>query len=99
MENIKVIKLVTGEDIVCQVLNEVNGYDLKDVITLHQVPAGDGQMQIAVLPFLPYSIKDTTITIKDEHIITTSDPSTDILNQYQNVFGAIAVPKQQDIIV
>jgi len=96
------LKLVNGDDIVVNVLSKTIGgsWTVKDAIVMHQVPAGEGKMQVAVLPFLPYSAPCESFEILDSHIITCTEPSEEILNQYNNVFGSgIVIPKKEGIII
>jgi len=99
MSEVKTLKLSTGVDIVATVVETGDVYTLKDAIVLHQVDAGDGQLQIAVLPFLAYSAKTESFEINSKHIIVVSVPSIEILNQYNSVFETIVTPKKQSIIV
>jgi hypothetical protein len=77
-------------------------YLLKDSIVLHPVPAGEGQMQVAVLPYHPYSSEIESFELHSSFVVTDTVPSEDIMNQYKTVFGlpiGIVTPKEQKIIV
>jgi len=100
MSEVKTLKLSTGEDIVVTVLGrDDNAYLLKDAIVMHQVPAGDGKMQIAVLPYLPYSAPVDQFEMNSSFVVTETVPSVEIMDQYKSVFETIVTPKQQKIIV
>jgi len=100
MSDIKTLKLSTGEDIVATILGrEDNVYLLKDAIVLHQVPAGEGKMQIAVLRFLPYSDKMEHFELVGNFVMTETVPSAEIMDQYNAVFSDIITPQKQKIVV
>ena len=93
---VKLLRLKSGEDIVTDVKEEI----LEREYTKVKLPAmlvpmgGQGQqMQMALAPWLPFS-DDKEFTIPSDWILITSEPAQDIVNNYNQMFGAgIVVPK------
>ncbi len=96
--NIKLVKLVTGEEILCELENKDNGIVMKNPIAMMTVPGEDGQIGLGLAPWLPAS-KTREMPIKNEHIICIVEPSKDLHDHYNTTFGSgIVVPPDKDII-
>jgi hypothetical protein len=91
---IKLLKLVSGEDVITQVENEdgFDGYLLKSPMKIIVSPMGVG-----MLGYLDCMLSDTC-KIKDEHIMFEGEPETELKNAYNEKFGSgIVVPKSGGI--
>lgn len=87
---IQCVKLTTGEEIIGEVNENRNDavIKIKDAASIHMVPSQSGQVNIAMLPWLPYS-NDTTFMIAKENIMVMPfEPSTELLNRYNQMFGS-----------
>jgi hypothetical protein len=85
------LKLLSGDEIIGKLKerSELNStITLEDVASIYMVP-GQSQTQVSLglAPFLPYS-NDSSFTIKSEIVIITHDPSLDLRNNYNRMFGS-----------
>ena len=87
IDDIVCFKLITGEEIIgTKVPYDSNS--IKDVAAIMMVPnQGTGQVNIGLMPFLPYS-DDESYTFKEEAILVRFKPNTDLINNYNRIFGA-----------
>jgi len=86
---IKVIKLVTGEEIVGDI-DYRNGIEIvvtkPCAIVLVPSKSTPDQHSMALIPYAGYA-KDHTITLKAASIIWEADLQEDVYNQYNILFG------------
>lgn len=91
---IKVIRLVNGEEIIGDwVSGADNSYTLRKPAIVQMMPTQTG-VNIGLFPFAPYA-EETTFEFRRDHVVTTFTPDTDLLNNYNQMFGSgiqIATP-------
>ena len=97
--NVKVVRLVTTEDVVADVLEETD-----DSVTIRggivAVPTKDGNIGFASwTPLLASPVED--ITLNKKHIVYVGDPNPALVDHYANQFSKIVTPDsvQEGIIV
>lgn len=84
---IKIIKLITGEDVIADVKEDVTAYQLKKPVRIILTERGLGMM-----PFSPF-IKSETVTIAKAHFMFIGDAEDDLANEYNAKFGnGLVVP-------
>jgi hypothetical protein len=88
--NVKLIRITSGEDLICDLLNETD-----DSITFNDaivaVPAGNGQIGFA--PWSPLLSKDVKeLTIDKKFVMYISEPQEQILTEYKSMFSKIISP-------
>ena len=75
--DVKVLKLITGEEVMARVSNDLSNGDgliiLNKPMTLQPVPGQAGQMGFALVPWF-ISGKNENITISIDHVIAQDDP-------------------------
>ena len=75
--DVKVLKLITGEEVLARVSNDLSNGDglitLNKPMTLQTVPGQAGQVGFALVPLF-MSGKNENITISIDHIIAQDDP-------------------------
>lgn len=99
MSNIKSVRLVTGEDIVCDLDIGAEVATLKNPVQLMAIPSRTGgQPSFGFMPF-PLMSNDKEVSVKVSHIVFTCDVAEDFLNQYNSVFGSGIVVPPKDIIL
>ena len=80
---VKIVKLVTGDMIICEVEDSGSKILLKDTYILAPTEQGMG--------IIPYSkvnaIKNNSISVLQEHIIFIEDAMDEIVDCYKNVTG------------
>ena len=93
---IKIMRLVTGEEIICDVSTESSSrygvvYNIKDVAIL--IPTEANQLGLA--PFVPYSTASVDgITLAEKDVMFVTKPINDLRKQYQNMFSKLMTPNQ-----
>jgi len=94
--NVKLIRVVTGEEIVAEVVSETN-----DTITV--------QNGLVVLPtnsgvgFAPWatviSKENPEITMSRNHVIYVAEVQDDVARKYKEIFGNIITPAEKKLIL
>ena len=88
MSNLKCLKLVTGEEIIGDVEKLSDGsVKIKDAAQIVMMPGSSSKLSLGLVPFLPYS-EDDAFTLVQDHIIVLHTPSTDLINNYNRIFGS-----------
>lgn len=88
MSNIKCVRLTGGEEIMGDVVQLGDGeIHIEDPAAIHMMPNQSGQMQLGMLPWLPYS-DDRKFVIATDKVVTVHTPSRDLLNRYNSIFGS-----------
>jgi hypothetical protein len=87
ISDIVCFKLITGEEVIGMKVSD-NPYALQDAAAIMTIPNQQtGQLNIGLVPFLPYS-DDKTFNFTKESIIIRFTPNTDLINNYNRIFGA-----------
>ena len=75
--DVKVLKLITGEEVLARVSNDLSNGDglitLNKPMTLQAVPGHSGQVGFALVPLF-MSGKNENITISIDHVMAQDDP-------------------------
>ena len=98
MANEQIIKLSSGEDIIGDV-TEINLEGGKMIqiskpcyIMMRPKPENEYEYVLGLTPYCPYA-KDQIIPIMPTHVISVYNPTTALLNEYNNRYGSgIVVP-------
>lgn len=88
MATIKIIRLVTGEELISTIENDGDTVILKKAAIL--IPAGEGRLAFA--PWLPYTKADSGVTLNKKHVMFVLDPHAELENQYQGAINGLVVP-------
>ena len=86
--DVKILKLSTGEEVIARVTDQRDLLELDNPMTLQAIPTNQqGQMGFALVPWL-MSGKSTKITISIDHVIAQDDPKDQAEKNYlANVTG------------
>ncbi len=84
---VKLIRLVSGEEIISKVVDSTNGCTIKQPAII--LPAGQGRL--ALVPWLPYAETDQ-MTIPEKVIAFMVDPKSDLVNEYNRLTSGLIVP-------
>lgn len=95
MDNIKIVRLTTGEELICTLKTTDEGYHLKDVAIL--IPTQSNQLGLA--PFMAYSDAKDGFTTGFISVMFIVDPVAELKNQYQQMFSKIVTPAKSSLIV
>lgn len=91
---IKVLKLVTGEEIITQVKSE----DENTITLVEPQKFMISQEGVGSMPLMPMS-KDKEYCILKNHVVLISEPDDDIKNVYNSKFGSGVVVPSPGVII
>lgn len=91
MDNVKVLKLTTGEEIVSEIVDEGSYYKLKNPVKFVMTPIGQDKVGIEMHPFIMLS-RDTEYELSKEVVMLVADPLENVENSYKEQFGTIVTP-------
>ena len=94
MSDIKIVRLSTGEELICEVTVKNEEYNLKDIAIL----ITNQQNSLGLAPFMAYSDTDKGMTIEKHFIMFMVDPVEDLANQYKNMFSKVLTQSKKIII-
>ena len=94
--NIKLVKLVSGEEIICELEEKEDKVILKQPISVVAVPQDDGE-GIGVGFTLPWFLcsGEKEHIISKNHILCSTDPPIEMVNTYNSHFGSGIVTATQ----
>ena len=99
MKEVKLIRLVSGEEVLGDIKQEREGYTVKEAYVL--IPGGEGK--IAFMPFQPYcKVAEKGIHVKEEHVLFITEPVDELAEQIRgqsSVIDTSAAPSTSGIIV
>ena len=86
--DVKILKLITGEEVMARVTEQNNLLELDNPMTLQAIPTNQqGQMGFALVPWI-MSGKSNKIIISIDHVIAQDDPKDQAEKNYlANVTG------------
>lgn len=97
--NVKAVKLISGEEIVGEVLRESeNELTIKNPLAVMLSRSQTGDINVGFIPFAPYIGKHPEITFKTNNLVMVSEVDEQMRNQYNSVFGGIVTPPKQLIV-
>ena len=91
--NLKLLRLRSGEDVICEVLKEsAELIFIKNPAMLMPVGSQGQQMQMGMALWMPFS-EQNEFEIPRDWLVVMSDVVQDIANNYNQIFGSgIVVP-------
>jgi hypothetical protein len=90
--NIKVVRLVSGEELIGEWNEE------KNIINNPVIMVPIAKDQLGFQPWIPYSDEED-VQLKDQHIMTVLTPDKKLQNEYNKVYGSgIIMPDDEKII-
>lgn len=96
--NIKILKLVNGDDLVSNIEKKESKIILKNPARMMMFPTEEGGMGMALVPWLPYTNKED-FEIAEDKIIIEIDPDEEMRNQYNENFGSGLMTPPTDLII
>jgi hypothetical protein len=91
--DVKVLKLITGEEVIARVTEEKNNLiTLEKPMTLQMIPpnTSTGQMGFALVPWMK-AAKNKKVTISIEHILTEDEASEQTEKNYLQVVTGLSL--------
>ncbi len=86
--NIQLVRLNSGEEILCNLVKDDGDYLLKKPLIL--IPTGDGQ--IGFMSWMPYAKTDDGVLVPDEFVAFTVEPDEQLISEYTSHTSNIVVP-------
>src|SRR6056300_2062955 len=89
MSDVKILRLVTGEDVIAKISENDQGTSLNKPFVIIPHQQGPGKpVQLMMTLYSPYS-KSDDVEIKSQSIISMVDPKEEILKSYQQNTSSI----------
>lgn len=98
--NVKLIKLLTGEDLIAEVVEQGDPVMLKNPVRIVVMPnkIDPKSPQVGFAPWAEFS-DDKIISIDKRHVVAIMSPIKEFVNQYHTMFGSIVMPNMKDLIL
>jgi len=97
MANIKLFKLITGEEVLGDIIKETeDSFVIDDTVAIVMQPTQDGRISPGFFPWL--SMIDGPKTIKERDVICYGSPEAQLLSAYQSMFSKIITPNKGIIV-
>ena len=97
MENVKVLKLTTGDEIVSELTDEGSFFRLKNPVRFIISPVSDSQMGVQMHPYVILS-DDKEFDILKDFVITVCNPVDEVLQSYQSQFSDLVLPPENKLV-
>ena len=90
--DVKVLKLITGEEVIARITEEENNLiTLKNPMTLQMLPpTSTGQVGFALVPWIK-AAKNDNMTISIEHVLVTDEASDQTEKNYLQVVTGLSL--------
>lgn len=85
--NIKLLRLVTGEDVLTELVETDASYTFKNPLIVYIRPTETGVPTVGMSQWVPYANSKEFVVPRDKVVFVT-EPAEDIRKQYDQVFGA-----------
>lgn len=88
MANIKIIRMMNGEELIGDlVADNATYFKLKEIAIVQMMTNQSGNMTIGLIPFAPYA-EEKEFSFDTTHRTTMFTPNTELLNNYNRIYGA-----------
>lgn len=98
--NILAFKLITNEEVLAEVTEKGDLYELKNPVGIAIVRGPDGKPNVGFAPFPLHAEQKTgfTVDIHKSVVVYSYVPAEDFINNYNQIFGSgIVLPNKQII--
>lgn len=95
---IKVIKMISGDEIISEFVEEDSCYVLKNPQQISMVASRTGQPTFGLIPY-PLTSNDKEIRINKNFVAFMCNPAEDFETQYKSITGVGIVVPPKDIIL
>lgn len=90
MNKLTLYKLVSGEELVAEQVDYVDGaFHLKNAVTLVYQQVDEGKMSVGFAPFMPYA--EGEISLLSSAVAALAPPKEQIANEHTRVFSSIVI--------
>ncbi len=95
---VKLVKLITGEEVVAQVVEFDSYIEMTNPVKFVMAQNPNGGYGIEMHPFVMLS-EDENISIGRENIMFICSPIADVLSTYDSQFSEIVIPPEKQLII
>jgi hypothetical protein len=97
--SIEILRLKSGEDIICDIKSEVDGLIVIEnpAVIIPTSRGDDGVVTMGLSPWMPYSATET-FDLKTEWLVTKGQPSEQMQASYSQMYGLIFTPEKKIIL-
>lgn len=98
--NLKLLKLISGDEIIGEILSETNiEVIIKNPVRVVVMPS-KANPQTPTVGFAPWAefSEDKQFSIHKAHVIASMKPVQEFINQYNAMFGGIVAPSSKLIV-
>jgi hypothetical protein len=96
--NLRLIRLLSGEDVVGDLTVQDEDYRIENPVVLGLMMGQNGKPNLQMQPMLIFS-EQKVVTLKANHVLYDVTVAPEIKNKYNEIYGSgIVVPPQQKII-
>ncbi len=98
--NLRILKLITGEEIVGNITERISGLiSIENPCLLAIAMGPNGKASLQMQPMLIFS-EQKVVELQLNHVIYNVSVAQEIQNKYNEIYGSgIVMPKQQSIII
>ena len=93
MQEVKILRLSTGEDVIAKVGENDQGISLKNPFVIIPQQRGPGQPIQLMMSLYNAFGKSDTVTIGKDKVVFQTDPKEEILKSYEQNTSKILTPK------
>lgn len=87
MSNVKVFKMINGEELISEVFNNYDKhFELKNPANIMLQQTATGQMGVGIAPYMPYAAGN--VNLYKSAIASEAEPDQGMINEYNRIFGA-----------
>lgn len=88
MNDIKVFKMISGEEVIAQLVEKTaDGFLVDEPASIMMHDQGGGRVGVGIAPFMPYA-KERKVTINQTAVAAWATPADEMIQEYNRIFGA-----------
>jgi hypothetical protein len=100
-KNIKILKLITGQDLMAEVLPSITGLvKIKNAIMIVVIPnrVDPKTPNVGFGPWAEFS-EDKEFTLDTSHVLAIMTPIKEFVTQYNSLFSGIVMPAGSNLLI
>ena len=94
MSEIKIVRMFTGEDVLCKVTEGQDKIIIEDAVVI--VPSSQESVQF--VPYAMFCEKDVKLEISKDKVMFVAAPQNQFVNQHKQMFGGVVAPDTKIIV-
>lgn len=98
MDNVRILKLSSGENIIAKVIEKIDDEGERGWILEKPHLMILSREGLAMVPLTPFA-KDDKITVRTDHISYSTLPIVEVLNYYKELISEIVLPQNGGLVL